>query len=232
MSERLVMLADDFNRADADPAGGPWVVQNGVSGNIKIVSNKIQTSSGIANGAEVMRNDVPKITQAFAQITLDTFTPTSGDGADCGVLLRCDPSGSLRQFYSIVAIEQVNGGFSSQIAKRVSGTFTSLATDNTGVWASGDVLYADAIGINPTVIRVFRNGVLLFTLNDSEATLQTFGLCGIRMRPITGAADVIADNFLAGIPGTPGARLGGLAFAKTPYQQAIDIGAYEDYLLR
>jgi len=175
-----------------------------------------------------MRNDVPKITQAFAQITLDTFTPTSGDGADCGVLLRCDPSGSLRQFYSIVAIEQVNGGFSSQIAKRVAGTFTSLATDNTGVWASGDVLYADAIGINPTVIRVFRNGVLLFSLNDSEATLQTFGLCGIRIRPITNATDVIADNFFSGVPGNLGYRWGGISNPKTPHQELIDIGARED----
>src|SRR5215510_2888630 len=98
MAERLVMVADDFNRADADPAGSPWIKQNGTSGDIKIVSNQIQTSSGIANGAEVMRNDVPRITQAFAQITIATFTPTSGDGADCGVILRADSSGSLRQF--------------------------------------------------------------------------------------------------------------------------------------
>lgn len=97
-------------------------------------------------------------------------------------------------------------GAATEIMKEVAGVSTQLSfvTGNADGWVNNDVISIEAVG---TTISVFKNGVLLRSVTDSDVS-------GVSSRGVTtgGGDDWAAGTFSAG------------AAAKTPYNPVPQLG--------
>ena len=172
----MILVSDDFTRADANDLGANWTAVLGTAG---IVSNQCGPKTFDVNGQSVQRySAVTWPADQFSEITLIDNAVSSGaqgpavryaDSADTGYVCFC------------------NNTSGTNLAKKIAGVFTGLAT--LPAFNSGDVV---RLAIRGTELTVYRNGIVVATATDSAIASGSASLnCGIATARLT-------DNWYGG----------------------------------
>lgn len=152
---------DNFNRTDTtndigtpSDAGSAWseVTVNAAWG---IISNTGYESGGANQSICVLESSVANVQIQATQSTLGTDAGMIGREADDANYILC--------------VTRTSGN-TMQIYKKVTGTFTSLATF-TGALASGDVLRLDCDSAN--LLAGYQNGTLRLSATDAAGSGNT-----------------------------------------------------------
>jgi PKD repeat protein len=159
------VMTDDFNRADADPIGAPWVTITG-QGDVAISSMQLKGSVEASPGGGAYYNASFDNNQ-YSQATIAAMS-------NVGVTVRTSPT--ERSYYRFQVIDAAN----ADIGKYVNGTFTQL-TPIAGTFAAGDVIRLEVSGSTLTAIQ---NGSTVGTATDSDLT---GGFPGVRFFNSVGA---------------------------------------------
>lgn len=125
----------------------------------------------------------------YAQITIANIAGT----VELGIGATVRTSTSAFSLYACEANKNASG-YTSEIFKYVTGSYTQLATENATTWVNNDTIRCDASGTNVTMRR---NGSVLISTSD---TSHTSGQGGVVIYVITGGStpDAQADNFILG----------------------------------
>lgn len=160
------LATDDFNRADANPAGSPW------SGTVppwdvtyKILSNALQQQSD--SGDHIAVHDDGVISWPNDQCSQGVIrTTVNADGGPCVRGL----AGTKQGYFFGANIATGN----YQIQKFVAGANSTIASA-AGSWADGDTITIEAVG---TSIRGYKNGVLVISVTDTSLASGRPGFYG------------------------------------------------------
>ena len=164
---------DDFNRTNANPAGGNWTTLKDLSA-IQVSSNTVKGTSGESDAiwnADSFGND------QYSQITLVT---NDNDGWRWGVLVRGAGASATTAYVLRANTWSAEGcGLSSWVA----GSLSLLQTVSQIIGA-GTVIRLEAQG---TTLRIYDDGVQIGT--DQTNSSIASGSAGISMLNTTAAAD-------------------------------------------
>ncbi len=128
------LVNDTFDRANSADLGSTWDVNSGFgSGAFEILSNEAHITSG-SNGNDGVEtnNSATMPANQYAEATLGT-TSNAGLGAGYGVGCRVNGASTATGYRLIASAD----GW--EIARFVTGTFTSLGAFATTTFAAGDV---------------------------------------------------------------------------------------------
>jgi len=181
----MAVITDDFNRADANPAGGNWSTLSGYNV-VQIISQKLCSSSSGGDSGAYWNAATPGANQ-FVQYTISALT--AGLAATWGLILRLnDGVGTMYQAQHVPSIPR------TQILKIITGTPTAISGEDTTPWQLNDVIYFE---VNGTNLTLKRNGGTILTVSNGDITAA--GSIGVRIPLFTGAAgsDSI-DDFSGG----------------------------------
>jgi hypothetical protein len=182
--------SDNYNRADsAGSLGANWSTQAS-SFTASVVSNRCQSSGGTS---EMQFSAITPGIDQYAKIVIPAFTGAASIGANIGVILRAATPGT-RTFYLCVA--QDGGGSATQIATRVAGTFTEIASTGFYGWTAGDVLEARVTGTTTPTIEIYGNGSLRLSYTDPAAPAALQGAGGVGIRIGLGSGGTVTDSIL------------------------------------
>ena len=149
-------VTDDFNRANADPAGGNWTTL-GTWGSLAISSNKLIPSTYGANSAAYYNAATPNATQ-YTQC-ISTWDVTGGY---LGPAVRCQAG--ARTCYALVPPNLIT----LRVLKFVAGSFTELANLDATLVSGVSVIKLSVSGVGATVtLEGFVNGSSVGTTTDT-----------------------------------------------------------------
>lgn len=140
------LASDDFNRTDANPAGGNWTT---VDAAWKVSTNTL-TPVSFGGDAGCRYNALTLPNDQFVQGRI-TVTGTAGGGAGIGLGARMATGSST--FYRLVMDHGASNNL--ELSKIVAGGFTSIKQITTGAWTDGSMLRITLCG---SVIRIYLNG--------------------------------------------------------------------------
>jgi hypothetical protein len=194
---RNTLATDNFNRADNTDIGSSWdgdYYVSGATAPLQIVSNKVRAGVASTKESNETYNAVALPSDQWAQITLSTWAADANERY-AWVNVRAGAP-QVPSYYQCQAVRNNASGYTVIIERENgNGVYTNLATGSGVVWAAGDTLTCEAIGLSPTIINLYRNGTLALSASDNDA------LTGLR----TGAgiwtaslAAVELDDFLSG----------------------------------
>lgn len=203
----------DFTSADSADIGADFSAARTVSPRVfKLVSNTILPTDPALDTAEV-NDTLGVLTDCWAEVTLvSPATGVGGIGAGCGVILRsASPTGTSYSFYRTTFNRD---GY--EVAKQVTGAFTSLGSGSGTTFANGDRAYTAIIS---NQLSLKKNSTLGVggTSFGSIGTDSSFasGLAGPFYSSNDGAASAIDSisigNFLGGLVVNPLSGRGGSA---------------------
>ena len=187
IADNPLPINDEFNRASL---GSDWQATSNstlpvISGNRLRVGVAGSTHNAFYNAATFPADQQ-------AQVTLTTWSGSFE--ANAGILLR----GSGSTYYLARAARNV-AAHTTQIAKTVNGTFSSILIDTSVTWVAGDVLLARVIG---TTISIYRNGVLVISASDSAIATGKPGVVML-LQSGSGVGDVELDSWTGDEAATP-----------------------------
>lgn len=173
---RTQIAADDFNRADGG-LGANWTSVNPNWGDGSIVSNEVVGGAGSVNGsgaANVWSGAGTFSTSQYSKATLANVAWQTSDFWG-GVIVRATTdTNANRDYYGLIVEEDTATGQTTRLYKIVNGTYTSLDTDTSNNWVSGDTIELEAVGVNPTTFTCYRNGTEISGLSgNSDSDLDT-----------------------------------------------------------
>lgn len=199
-------MNDEFNRADSIDLGSNWdsgydsFPSCAISGNVAQVQAQSDVCIETWNANTFTNNQ-------WAQVTLVTFAPAGTDIGRIALSLHATGPGPTRTMY-VVKARHGDPTASTNMFKIVADVQTTLATENSITWVSGDILYFEISG---TTLTAKRNGVTVFTATDSDLASGRIGL-----EIDEGGSDLTltqADSFSGGDLATVGRhRTGPMAF--------------------
>jgi len=130
----MASVSDNFNRADENPLGAPWVSPN--SQPCKIVSNKAQgTGAGVANTAEYDGSGLGNDQWAQGTVTI------SNTGLVWVMVRRSGTGWTGYTFHGSATV--------SKLRYYANSTPTTLADNGPGL-VTGDVIYVEVVGTSIT----------------------------------------------------------------------------------
>lgn len=159
---------DNFNRADATPAGGNWTSVPGTAvwaSDMKILSNALTSADVLGDGAAYWNAD------AFANDQYSQAKLTNAGTADLYfyILGRCSPSAETTYYLRILT------GTSVGLRKCVAGTVTPIGTDVAYTGINNDIAKLKVVG---NVLTGYINGAQVITATDSSSPIAS-GSAGI-----------------------------------------------------
>jgi len=160
---------DDFNRVNANPAGGNWSVAS-PSGNVQISSNRLSGVSGGSGGFAYWNADTPGNNQ-YAQCIMPDALSASG-----GPAVRIQTGTGTRDGYRYNVSAKT-------LVKWVGGTSTTLQTMTDTV--SNSAVYK--LEVSDTTLKVYKNGVQLGT--DVTDSAHSSGSIGVYQNALTSVFD-------------------------------------------
>lgn len=194
------LASDDFNRADG-PIGSNWTNMLGGAFNIDTGAAKFNSDQDCATyyNAVVWPDD------QYSEITFKgTDTP---DSADVGYGVLCRQSASAHTCY-----RAVGSGTGWDVAKFITGSYTSLASGGAVTFANGDTLRLEVVG---TTWTLKKNGSVVAT--DTDASIAS-GNAGIAYSA-PGVNNTTIDSWAGGSVGGSGSinvtARGGIGAATT-----------------
>ena len=172
------LATDAFNRANENPIAGNW---SSVVANLQLLNNAAQAASpntGV-NGV-AFYNALTWPADQWSEVTISRLSSTAGDN---GPAVRI-ASGAPTYYYAAVF-----AGGSLEIYRSINHSWTRLLVAGTA--AVGDRVRLEAQG---TTLRVYRNGVLLGSVQDTQIAT---GSAGMGQDGTSGAMDDWAGGGLA-----------------------------------
>ena len=188
-ADRTTTIIDDFNRANGTLAT-PWQVGYTGQQNPAINSNAVRPpAAGGADAIATYNTAMPN--DQWAQALISTIQGAGTVSARVKLRYSAQPTNSGYECRA----NRNNASVRSEIAKRVSGAGTTLISENTTTWASGDTLDCEVQG---STIKLFRitGGTSTEILSWDDSTF-TGGYVGISIAAAT-LGDGVLDNFAAG----------------------------------
>jgi len=160
-------IADDFNRANANPAGGNWTTKGEGFLPVQVLSSRLASTDSGGDSAAFW-NAATLGANQFAQMTIAAKANPVGNW---GLFLRLDNDAST--YYHA---RHYAGSPWTRIYKVVATVATQIAGDDTTPWATNDVIYFEANG-SDLVLK--RNGGTI--LNVSDGAISATGAIGVRI---------------------------------------------------
>lgn len=194
---RNTLATDNFNRADNADLGTAWdgdYYVTGATAPLRILNNKLSGSVATTKEGNETYNAVTLPSDHWGQVTLATWA-ADANKRYAWVNVRAGAP-QVPSYYQCQAVRNDASGYTVIIERENgNGVYTNLETGSGVVWAAGDTLTCEAIGLSPTIINLYRNGTLALSASDNNS------LTGLR----TGAgiwtaslAAVELDDFLTG----------------------------------
>jgi len=181
----MTAIADDFNRADANPVGGNWTTISGGYADARIISNRLCSSLDIADSAVYWNASTPGANQ-FAQFTISA---KANGNANWALFLRLDDA--VGTYYMA---RHYTGAPWTRIYKSIATVLTQIAGDDTTAWAVSDVIYFQ---VNGSDLVLNRNGGTILSVSNGD--IPATGAIGVRIAGYTGAAGSESiDDFAGG----------------------------------
>jgi PKD repeat protein len=156
---------DNFNRADADPIGAPWVTSTG-QGDVAIEDNVLRGDPALAGGAYY---NASFDNNQYSQATIAAMS-------NVGVTVRMD--NTVRSYYRF----QIVSATSALLDKYVAGAYTELAAIG-GTFGVDNVIRLEVDG---ETLTAKVNGSTVATLDDPDLT---GGFPGVRFFGTSGRLD-------------------------------------------
>lgn len=179
-----------FTGTDHAELGSAWDSGYSAGGALKLLSNAAWPATANTTSYESY-NAVSLTNDQYAEVDL----ALAWNGSNLfGVMLRA-ATPPTEDYYLCQASAFTNGTVHTiEIAKQVSGAYTTLADDTAaGAWSLGDRLKGAVLG---TDLYLFRNGTQLLSATDSA---HSSGRAGLYLLYFTGeSGNVQADNWAAG----------------------------------
>lgn len=170
------VFIDDFNRADENPLsnGGKWVKYNDASvANLRVVDNECgHTQSVMAAAAMYWNEAVGQDQYAQARVAVKE-----------DMVVSARVSASQWNDYEVHIF-----GDAWRIYKTTNGSALLAAGPITSAVSVGDIIRIECTGSNPTVIKGYKNGVLVISYTDSSSPF-TSGFVGLGMAGINSRWD-------------------------------------------
>lgn len=181
MPTKRQLASDTFVRANGG-LGANWTTQTGSTA-LQIVSNTVQNPTPSSNGLACYSAN-GSLTDQWASVKVIAV-----DSADfAGPMVRA----ALGAFTAYLGLVEVGVTQTCSIAKRVAGTFTSLASGSFTI-AANDIIELWVIG---SVLTLFQNGSQILTATDSSIASGYPGM--IEGNQIATESLVQLSNFLMG----------------------------------
>lgn len=194
---RNTLVTDNFNRTDNTDLGNGWdgdYYITGATAPLQIVSNKVRAGVASTKESNETYNAVALPTDQWAQITLSTWA-ADANKRYAWVNLRAGAP-QVPSYYQCQAVRNDPAGYTAIIERENGlGVSTYLATSTSVTWAAGDTLTCEAIGLNPTMINMYRNGTLVISASDNASLTNLRTGAGIWTASLTA---VEIDDFLSG----------------------------------
>lgn len=197
---------DDFNRADAGSLGADWTAVNGTM----LIEQNEAYFGDIAGAGQLQRHryDFASDTDDV-RVGVDNTLRSVGGYCDHRIMARWDHDGTFTtwSFYEL----RIDSNGDAIINRVVGGTETDIGTVESGMtYSLPETWEMEITGTNPVVIEVFRNGVSVGSVNDSDATrIQVGSMAGIGGFTAGGSpSDVRMDNFTFADAGAGGGTAG------------------------
>jgi hypothetical protein len=168
-------VSDFFNRASSNlgsESNSPWTV---VAGTLLVTAGGVGGNTGGQNYAVFTGVGFPNDDQTASATWIKTGTPSSQVNS---LVLRGSPT-ALTNY----TCQPANNGTSLTIAKFISGSFTSLATQSTTI-NSGDTI---SFNITGTSLNCYVNGAPVAAATDSSISSGFPGLGGFQLYNANGA---------------------------------------------
>jgi len=175
---RVTLHSDVFDRADSNPASGPYTRGSAYSGSgfadAQIVGQKMRGTSTTTDNAMVLLAPTQGNPIARNQfITIVIGTKGAGSSEFVGILRMAEPFSVTGYFFVAAAGESTT----SRITAINAGTPSDLITENATTWLVGDELGAE-IETDPlgaTTLRLYRNGRQLLAISDATIVSGRLG---------------------------------------------------------
>lgn len=194
---RNTLATDNFNRADNTDLGSDWdgdYYATGATAPLQIVGNKVRAGVASTKESNETYNAVALPSDQWAQVTLSTWAADATERY-AWVNLRAGAP-QTPSYYQCQAARNEPSGYTTLIERENGlGVSTYLLQSTAVTWAAGDTLSCEAIGVNPTVINVYRNGALIASVTDNASLTNLRTGAGIWT---VGLTTVEIDDFLAG----------------------------------
>lgn len=194
---RNTLATDNFNRADGTDLGSGWdgdYYVTGATAPLQIVSNKVRAGVASTKESNETYNAVALPTDQWAQVTLSTWAADATQRY-AWVNLRAGAP-QVPSYYQCQAARNDGSGYTTLVEREDGiGVSSYLLQDSSVTWAAGDTLSCEAIGLNPTIINVYRNGTLIGSASDNASLTNLRTGAGIWTAGLTA---VEIDDFLAG----------------------------------
>jgi glucose/arabinose dehydrogenase/PKD repeat protein len=179
--------SDTFTRSNSTDLGSNWDSGYPNRTALSLVSNAIRATTAGSEGKETF-NAVTLPDDQWAQVTIANLSGTGWNSG--GLALRAAPPPGTSHY--LVMISNQTG-----YRTTIYGPNGLIATTDTAVWTSGDVLRFEVQG---STLRVYRNTALILTAFDS--TVTSGNRAGVGIFAATNLNEIILDNFSEGSFGT------------------------------
>ena len=189
-STALVQLAgDDFNRANENPIAGNWTSGPGFASDVQLLNNAVRVvwDPTFNNNAVAFWSARTWPANQWSEVTIPTVPTTD----DVGPAVRI--AASEATYY--VAPVYPDGRLA--IYRSINHSFVQLHTTGPGVAVAGDRVRLEVEG---TVLRVFKNGVLMGEVVDGAIVA---GAPGLVLDDVTATLDDWAGGTIDSAPPPP-----------------------------
>jgi hypothetical protein len=185
---------DDFNRADNSDLGANWDSGYPDADPLQIVGGKVRVTNLGTDARETATASLGN--NQFAQVEVVTLPdPFFGGGrVEWMVTARSAAPADLTN-YECVAYMLNPLTTTTQLAKRVNGTFTELGATTINTWAPGDVL---KLTVSGTTISCYQNSDLILQTTDGGLTSGRVGLAMFLSPDTHSIHNLEIDNFQGG----------------------------------
>lgn len=194
---RNTLAIDNFNRADNTDLGNGWdgdYYATGATAPLQIVGNKVRAGIASTKESNETYNAVTLPADQWAQITLSTWA-ADANKRYAWINLRASAP-QTPSYYQCQAARNDSSGYTTLIEREAGLGVSTYLYQNSGItWAAGDILSCEAIGMNPTIINLYRNGTLVTSVSDNTSLTDLRVGVGIWTANLT---SVELDDFAAG----------------------------------
>lgn len=185
-----VLATDNFNRANENPIsdGGAWTSIGDTGNDFEVVTNQA-TAVGVGADAGNLRTGITWPNDQYSQCKFITPSNAISVGNGAGCVVR-GATGASRTQYECIGSSGIAG---TALAKRVSGTYTSLASTAT-TWATNDIMYCEVRG---SALVAKKNGSTTGMPNATDSAIAS-GTAGLFNSVESGSNNPVIDDWEGG----------------------------------
>lgn len=215
-----VVIADNFNRANANPIDGSWAGGYTGANAVELTGNALR-STAVSNDGALASHTTALANDQWSKAVIKTMTGAILLGLSVGVR-QAAPTTDSGYFCQAV---QSGVTRTTEMYKFVAAAFTSIATENATTWVPTDSIMATVSGDN---LGCYRNEAILLTGTGGSSHASGRAAIRIYVETLGNLADAEMDDFQAGDlisfvnAGTEGSAANGNCTPGTPASPAND----------